>query len=113
MNCENVVKAIERELKKRQIPKGRFYEESGITSSVLSNWRKGINQPSAEQLKKVEDYLGLKFEFSEVGANHDSVKFALFGTDEITDELYQEVLRFAKYAHEQERFRNFNQRKEQ
>ena len=55
------VQMIEAELKKRNIPKERFYAESGISSATMSQWRKRIYSPSSAAIKKIEDYLGIVF----------------------------------------------------
>lgn len=55
------VQMIEAELKKRKIPKERFYAESGISSATMSQWRKRIYSPSSAAIKKIEDYLGIVF----------------------------------------------------
>ena len=55
------VQMIETELRKRNIPKERFYAESGISSATMSQWRKRIYSPSSAAIKKIEDYLGIVF----------------------------------------------------
>lgn len=117
---KTVAESIEKTLKERGITKGKFYKESGITSATFSNWKRGIYEPSSEQIKKVERYLGISFEFKEKTApdpdartvTDDDIKFAFFGTTDITDELYAEVKRYAQYAMEQEKFKKFHQKKE-
>lgn len=56
---------IEDELKKRNIPKGVFYKETGISSATMSQWRKNIYVPSSENIKKIEDYFQIKFEITQ------------------------------------------------
>ena len=55
------VQMVENELKKRNIPKERFYRESGISSATMSQWRKRIYSPSSAAIKKIEEYLGITF----------------------------------------------------
>ncbi len=55
------VQMVERELKRRGIPKERFYKESGISSATMSQWRKRIYSPSSTAIKKIEDYLSIVF----------------------------------------------------
>ena len=55
------VQMIELELAKRNIPKERFYKESGISSATMSQWRKRIYSPSSAAIKKIEEYLGITF----------------------------------------------------
>lgn len=54
------VQMIETELKKRGIPKEKFYKESGISSATMSQWRKRVYSPSSAAVKKVEDYFGIE-----------------------------------------------------
>lgn len=55
------VQMVEIELAKRNIPKERFYKESGISSATMSQWRKRIYSPSSAAIKKIEEYLGITF----------------------------------------------------
>ena len=55
------VQMVETELEKRNIPKERFYKESGISSATMSQWRKRIYSPSSAAIKKIEKYLGVTF----------------------------------------------------
>jgi len=107
------VQMVELELKKRNIPKERFYKESGISSATMSQWRKRIYSPSSAAIKKIEEYLGVTFtieqkekaptEIGERSVSDDDIKFALFGGDgKITDEMYDEVKRFAAYIKQRE-----------
>ena len=59
------VVAIEAELKKRNIPKTKFYGDTGISSATFSQWRKRIYSPSSAAIKKVEDYLGITLTFGQ------------------------------------------------
>ena len=107
------VQMVELELAKRNIPKERFYRESGISSATMSQWRKRIYSPSSAAIKKIEEYLGVTFTIEQKGkvptengehsVSDDEIKFALFGGDgEITDEMYDEVKRFAAYIKQRE-----------
>lgn len=108
------VQMVESELKSRRIPKEVFYRESGISSATMSQWRKRIYSPSSAAIKKIEDFLGVTFTIEqkenkkaptngERSVSDDEIKFALFGGDgEITDEMYDEVKRFAAYIKQRE-----------
>lgn len=65
MYGKSFVELIERELKTRGISKGEFYKGSGISSSTFSQWRSGEYSPSSEGIKRVEDFLGMRFEINE------------------------------------------------
>ena len=60
MNGREIVKKIELELFNRGITKGEFYEDCGLNSTTLSNWRNGTFTPSRSKLHIIEDYLGIK-----------------------------------------------------
>ncbi len=107
------VQMVEAELKKRGIPKEKFYRESGISSATMSQWRKRVYSPSSAAIKKIEDYLGIVFsieqkekapaESGERSVSDDDIKFALFGGGgEITDAMYDEVRRFAAFVKQRE-----------
>lgn len=51
---------IEQELKNKKIPKGTFYSDTGISSATFSQWRKNIYSPSSENIRKIEEYFGVK-----------------------------------------------------
>lgn len=107
------VQMVEAELKRREIPKERFYKESGISSATMSQWRKRIYSPSSAAIKKIEDYLGLTFtieqkdivptETGKRNVSDDDIQFALFGgNDEITEKMYDEVKKFADFLKQRE-----------
>ena len=107
------VQMVELELKKRNIPKERFYKESGISSATMSQWRKRIYSPSSAAIKKIEEYLGITFtieqkekaptKIGERSVSDDDIKFALFGGDgEVTDEMYERVKKFAAFIKQEE-----------
>ena len=113
MDGLSFVHMVEAELKKRGIPKERFYMESGISSATMSQWRKRIYSPSSAAIKKIEDYLGITFsieqkekapaESGKRSISDDDIKFALFGGDgEITDAMFDEVRSFAAYVKQRE-----------
>jgi transcriptional regulator with XRE-family HTH domain len=71
------VQIVEIELKKRGIPKERFYKESGISSATMSQWRKRIYSPSSAAIKKIEEYFGI-----ELSVEHKEKTPALTDKDE-------------------------------
>jgi transcriptional regulator with XRE-family HTH domain len=111
--------------------------EIGIKSSgTVTGWRKG-SLPRQSVLIKIADYFGVDVSDLLAGHSvkveepddatleealadlhgknepeqnsfNDAMKFALFGTADVTDETYAEVKRFAKFALEQQK-RNRNE----
>ena len=91
----------------------------GITAQAVSNFERGINGiENSLLLRMCEIYntplsyiLGDEYEIRENAptvsgertVSEDDIKFALFGGDgEITDEMYDEVKRFAAYIKQRE-----------
>lgn len=84
----------------------------GVTQGALSGWESGRYEPDIKSLNKMSeifnvsvDYLLGNTEIKDKPTNikslvvsDDDIKFALFeGEKEITDQMYEEVKRFAKY----------------
>ncbi len=61
MDGLSFVTFIEGQLKVKKIPKGTFYADTGISSATFSQWRKNIYSPSSENIRKIEEYFGVKF----------------------------------------------------
>lgn len=85
----------------------------GVAESTISQYETGKRQPDYELLLRFSEYFGVSVdcllgadkqsappEPSE-GVTDDDIKFALFGgRDGVTDEMYDEVKRFAKFIKE-------------
>lgn len=107
-----VVEIVEKTLKEKKISKGEFYKNAGISSATFSQWRLGTFNPSPEMLSRIESCLGINFGLTggsqeQEKPTDEAVKFALFGTADIDDQLYEEVLRYAKYAQQETEKRKF------
>lgn len=83
-------------------------KELGIPSGSVTAWKRGT-APRNSSLGKIADYFGVTCDYllgntneatpSGRPVNEEEIKFALFGGDgEITDAMYEEVLRFAQYV---------------
>lgn len=113
------IEKINLALAKRQMSGADLERELGVSRSVYSQWNTGKTNPSKKRLVKIAEILGVSVESllpddngaEEKSVSDDEIKFALFGTSDITDELYAEVKRYAAYAMEQEKFKKFNQGK--
>ena len=88
---------------------GRACTEMGVSRSLAAKWKAtGTEKPSADVLEKMSAYfeksideiLGKEKAPTQEGERQisdDDIKFALFGGDgEITDDMYEEVKRFAQ-----------------
>ncbi|MBQ7767589.1 MAG: helix-turn-helix transcriptional regulator [Oscillospiraceae bacterium] len=86
-------------------------KEAGVSRASLSDLKMGRNQSlSAETLSKIAAHFGVSVDYllgeenkkaptnaGERKVSDDDIKFALFGGDgEITDEMFDEVKRFAE-----------------
>lgn len=83
-----------------------------IDKSTYCGYETGKRQPDVQKIKLIASILGVSGdELLETGmsspakeVSDDDIKFALFGGDgEITDEMYEEVLRFAAYVKERQK----------
>ena len=41
----------------------RVSKDTGIAQSVLSDWKRGISNPTVDKLKKLSDYFGVPLEY--------------------------------------------------
>ena len=93
-------------------------KELGIARSSLSELSRGRSKTlSAEKIVKISKYFDVDPDFllgktdekqkapaESEGVSDDDIKFALFnGADDITDEMFEEVKRFAQFIQERER----------
>lgn len=81
--------------------------ECGIPRASLSDFKTGRKKSlSTDTLKKIADYFGVSMDFLLGGkqnqiADDETLKVALFGGDgEVTDEMWNEVKRYARYIKE-------------
>lgn len=89
--------------------------ELNITPSTVSYWKKKGASPKGETLSKIASYFSVTTDYllsgkeatSKPAVTDDDIKFALFGTDgEVTDEMFEEVKRFADYLKEKKKKEN-------
>ena len=80
----------------------------GISRQAYCNYENDIREASYETLLQLSEYLNITVdELLGRGAKpqitDDDIRFALFdGADNITDEMYEEVKRFAEYVKQRE-----------
>ena len=77
----------------------------GLSNGQVGKWRNGTAKPSAENIKKLADYFNVSTDYllgrTDEETSKDALKYALFnGADGITDDMYEEVLRFAEFVKE-------------
>lgn len=86
-----------------------------LSRSVAAKWKNTGATPSRDALVKISDYFNVTVEFlltgeqkempsKEDGTADEELRFALFGGAEgITDEMFEEVKRFAQFVKMRER----------
>ena len=92
--------------------------EMGINKGTVSIWKSKGTTPQTAILGKIADYFGVSVDYllgndqkqktpAETGertVSDEDIMFALFnGADDITDEMFEEVKRFAQFIQERER----------
>ena len=99
---------IEELCRKRGINVTTLCKRCEIPRASLSDYKMGrIKTLSASTLSKISEYFGVSVEFLMGGeapaADEESLKVALFGGDAVvTDEMWNEVKRYAMYIKERE-----------
>ena len=94
--------------KERNVTPTMMCKHLGLSTSNVTHWGGG-RVPSSRTIKLIADYFGVSetefYRDDKMSVSDDEIKFALFGDTEITDEVFEEVKRFAKYAAAEERKR--------
>lgn len=89
--------------------------EMGINKGTVSIWKSKGTTPQTAILGKIASYFGVSVDYllgnepkekapaESEGISDDDIKFALFnGADGVTDEMYEEVKRFAQFIKDRE-----------
>ena len=85
----------------------------GLNRSAVAKWKSG-GSPNGTTAAKLADYFGVTTDYllgqtdqrpeAKPTVSDEDIKFALFGGDgDITDEMYDEVKRFAAYVRQREK----------
>lgn len=87
--------------KEKGVKISRLNELIGGYRGKLTDWKNGKTTLTDTELQIITEYL-LGNEPTGVKPTDEDIKFALFeGSEGVTDEMYDEVKRFAKYIKEQ------------
>ena len=89
------------ELRKlHKISQGELGKAIGAAQNTVSNWEKGNRDPDNDTIKKIAEYFGVTTDYI-LGVENDdktNLKFALFGTSDIDDEVLDDVKKYAAVA---------------
>lgn len=86
-------------LKDKGIKQKELTDYLGVTRNNFSNWKSGSNSSYMKYLPQIAEFLGVPIGYltDEQGKDEDVIKFAIFGTNDVSDEDLQQVKEFAKY----------------
>ena len=105
-------------MQKRGVSPTKATVEIGLSRTIGTKWKTTGATPQGETLSKIADYFGVSVDYllgnepkaktpAETGertVSDEDIMFALFnGADDITDEMFEEVKRFAQFIQERER----------
>lgn len=68
--------AFERLLDKNGITAYRVSKDTGITQTLLSNWKTGKSVPNLQNLKKIADYFGVTVDYLMTGEESELKEFS-------------------------------------
>lgn len=102
----NFSEALKTLRKSRKITQAKLAEDLGVGKSTISMYEVGAREPDFETMEAIADYFNVPMA-TFVQTPHDNqanadaaLKFALFGTADVDDEVFREVKKFAKFAME-------------
>lgn len=106
----NTIEIITDLLNKKGISAAKMMRDLGFSNGLFSQWKKGLQKPSAEKLSKIADYFEVTVDYllgtdpkPSAPVSDDDLKFALWGGAEgITDEMFEEVKAFAEFVKNRE-----------
>lgn len=95
---------LQRLCAERGISAYRACQDIGLNRSAVAKWKAG-SVPNGATMAKLAAYFGVSADYllGTESVTDEAIKIALFGGDgEITEEMYQEVLRYAAYVKRRE-----------
>ncbi|SDN14038.1 helix-turn-helix domain-containing protein [Acetanaerobacterium elongatum] len=96
------IERIESLIALKSTTKKKMLEDLSLNKNSFATWRERGTIPSADVILKIANYFDVSTDYllgnaSKIESSTDDIKFALFGTTQIDDEVLDEVKRFAKY----------------
>ena len=89
----------------------RVVTDLKLSSGNMTNWKRG-RKPKTDIAMKIADYLGVSVDYllgndskdNSSELSDDDIKYALWGDiDNVTDEMFAEVKKFAEYLMQREK----------
>ena len=102
---------------KKGVSPKKATEDIGLSNSITTKWKKTGATPKGDTLQRIADYFGVTTDYLLTGeetkkaptqegerkVSDDDIKFALWGTREIDDDVLDRVRQFAKFVQENEK----------
>ena len=102
----SIAENIRRLRKRHGLSQAEFGAIAGVSDKAVSTWETGAKEPRMGAIQKLADHFHIsKSDIIDDEPSNDAIKFALFGSVDVDDDVYEEVKRFAKFAQEQYRNR--------
>ena len=111
----NIAQNLKKLMDNRGLSNSRLAREIHVHTSTISNWLEG-KEVKAENLTALCEYFGCSLDYlagtttekaptqeGERKVSDDDIKFALWGTREIDDDVLDRVRQFAKFAQANEK----------
>ena len=111
-------------MQQKGITAKRLTSEAGLSSSAITEWKKGKSKPSAKSLQKIADYFHVSTDYLLSGeepkkisppadnAEEDDIdinnlNFALSGeVHDLSEDEIQEIVNFARFMRQQRKLRD-------
>jgi len=79
----------------------------GVKKQTITDWKSGKTESYKKYIDKIAEFFGVTTDYllgnetAGTKPTDEDIKFALFGSEGVTDEMYEEVKRFARFIKEQ------------
>lgn len=87
-------------LKEKNLTQKDLTDKIGVSKNNFSHWKSGLSTSYMKYLPQIAEFLDVPIGYltDEQRKEDDNlIKFAIFGTEDVTDEDMQQVKEFAKY----------------
>ena len=102
----SIAENIRRLRQRHGLSQAEFGAIAGVSDKAVSTWETGAKEPRMGAIQKLADHFHIsKSDIIDDEPSDDAIKFALFGSVDVDDDVSEEVKRFAKFAQEQYRNR--------